>query len=206
MAVSKTKQKKRNPRLTDVEFRRLLFQKLARGTKAAHIKTNFYELIRTKFAIEKGRALKLHTQYYEEWAKIKEQATNEQTAANTKETLKSALKSKSERQQSIENQIKDIEKRLSKGTYTQKKIVNGKTRTITRDLTPTEISKYHQTINQLNAELSKMAGDYAPTRTRLGGDPDSPPLTAELPVDLTKLSKAALKEVHALLKEQERPE
>ena len=56
---NRTKETKKK-RLSDEEFRDILFSELNKGNEKAHLKTNFYELLCTKNSVAKGRALKLH--------------------------------------------------------------------------------------------------------------------------------------------------
>lgn len=75
-------------RLSDELFKELLFKELNSGNEKAHLKTNFFELIRTNYSIHKGRAMELHNIYYSEWSNLNNKATNEQTISQAKEAVK----------------------------------------------------------------------------------------------------------------------
>lgn len=55
-------------------------------------KSNSYELLRTKYKIEKQRCLKTFDSVLLEWQNLKDKATNEQIQDNAKESLKKRLK------------------------------------------------------------------------------------------------------------------
>lgn len=83
-----------------------------------------------------------------------------------KDALKSGLKSKLEKQLSLQNQIAEIEKILESG-ITPDTIIDVKTSSsfdIERKLTAIERSHLMKTLRELTAELNKMAGDYAATK------------------------------------------
>ena len=61
----------------------------------------------------------------------------------------------------LQNQVEDILKRLEKGTHTQETFKDGKVLKFERELTPSEITAYNRTIKELQAEISKIEGDYA---------------------------------------------
>lgn len=61
------KMSKKRKRLTDDQFKQILFINLNKGCKDSSFKTNFYELLRTKYQIGKQRALELHDRYYPEY-------------------------------------------------------------------------------------------------------------------------------------------
>ena len=74
-------------RLSDDLFKELLFKELNSGNEKAHLKTNFFELIRTNYSIHKGRAMDLHDSCYPEWVNLQNKATNEQTIEIAKESV-----------------------------------------------------------------------------------------------------------------------
>jgi len=86
-----------------------------------------------------------------------------------KDALKSGLKSKLEKQLSLQNQIAEIEKILESG-ITPDTIIDVKTSSsfdIERKLTAIERSHLMKTLRELTAELNKMAGDYAVTKSEV---------------------------------------
>ncbi len=117
-------------------------------------KGNGYEQIGTSYKIQKQRFYRMYPVALNEWQQLKEKATAEQVSESTKEGLQSGLKSKIDR-------ILEIQSFLLPD-YRYEEIVGADVRAGTviramRPLTPTEIRNFH-------AELSKMNGDYAPTK------------------------------------------
>ena len=77
---------------------------------------------------------------------------------------KSGLKSKLDKQLSIQFQIEAIEKELEQGYWDDIKIVRSKEKTVKKILNPTDKAYLRKTMRDLFAELNKMEGDYAPTK------------------------------------------
>lgn len=106
-----------------------------------------------------------------DWKKAKEQFQTYQKKANEakervsieleKEAVKQGLKTKLDRLMILQNQVEDILKRLEKGTHPQETFKDGKVLKFERELTPSEITAYNRTIKELQAEISKIEGDYA---------------------------------------------
>lgn len=90
-------------RLSDDLFKELLFKELNSGNEKAHLKTNFFQLLQTKYSLDKTRALKLHDIYYSEWATAQNKAINEQSVANTLESLQSLNISRNSLLQQLED-------------------------------------------------------------------------------------------------------
>lgn len=135
--------------ISDAQLKDELLKLFESGNTA---KTNLYELLRTKYKLEKQRCLKTFDIVYKEWSEIKAKAQDVQIQANAKEGLKSGLKSKIER-------MLDLQSILELGTY-EETIIDSKTLkevTYIRKLKPLEIKALH-------AELSLMGGDYAPAK------------------------------------------
>ena len=80
--------------------------------------------------------------------------------------LKSGLKSKTERQLSLQNQVDEIQKILDDGE-TPDTIIDIKSASsfdINRKITAIERSQLMKTLRELTAELNKMDGSYAPAK------------------------------------------
>lgn len=84
--------------------------------------------------------------------------------------FKEGLKTKSERLLIYQKQINDIEAELELGTTEDVKSSMGSLTFITRSLLPVEKSSMRKTLKDLQAEISKIEGDYAPTKTELSGE------------------------------------
>lgn len=157
-------------RITEEEFKSFLFKELMKGNQNAHLKTNFYKLLQTKFAIDKTRALKMHDKYYSEWSNLKHQTENEVLIEHTEKSIKNGLKTKNERLLIYQKQINAIESELENGTTKESKIIGGKLKEIVRDLMPIEKSSMRKTLKDLQAEISKIEGDYAPAKSEVTGE------------------------------------
>ncbi len=129
-------------------------------------KTNFYELLRTKYKCEKANTLKMYDKYELEYDLANNKGKDDVLTAKGVEAVESGLKLKLERQLELQNDIFELQELLKKGTCKDTFINKAeKPQEYERDLLPSEIANYKKTIIQLHAELSKMAGDYAPTKT-----------------------------------------
>lgn len=191
--------KRAAPKMADGEFKSQLFKIFEAGTTTPMAVRG---KLRENFSFGNDRFDNFYRSAYSEYTKIKENAEAEALSKNAAEAVKIALKAKIERQSKIEKQIVEIESKLESGKTKDIAFIKGKPTAYERELLPTEISNYHKTIILLNKELSLMAGEYAPTRSRIGGDPDSPPIQSDQPgaVDLSKLSTSALLELRQQLK------
>jgi predicted nucleic acid-binding Zn-ribbon protein len=85
------------------------------------------------------------------------------------ESVRNGLKSKNERMDNIQKQIDELNSILESGK-TKDAIIDEKTLSyldIERSLTAIEKATLMKTIKDLNAELNKMDGSYAPTQTKI---------------------------------------
>lgn len=96
-------------RLSDELFKDLLFKELNSGNEKAHLKTNFFEHLRTNYSLHKGRAIELHDTYYTEWVNLQNKVNHEQTI---KSAIKSAKKHNITRDKLVEelNEVKELAK------------------------------------------------------------------------------------------------
>ncbi len=103
---------------------------------------------------------------YDEYCEKLNSVKDKKSINKAIEALEKGLKSKIERQLDLQNEIIDLQTRLLDGTTKEKYVKNdGSEAEFERGLTPTEIANYKKVIVMLNAELSKMAGEYAPAKT-----------------------------------------
>lgn len=84
--------------------------------------------------------------------------------------FKEGLKTKAERLLIYQKQINDIQAELELGTTEDVKSSMGEPMFITRNLLPVEKSSMRKTLKDLQSEISKIEGDYAPTKTELSGE------------------------------------
>lgn len=149
--------------ISDAKFRDLLFKECSKSDSKGHLKTNFYDFIRTDFKIMKQRAFNLHDKYYIEWQNLNNKATDEQTIESAKDSLKSGIKSKDERVLNLQRQIDDMQADLDNGMVS---MIIGKRdpKVIEIDIPPTDKAYIRGMIRTCQAEISKIQGDYAPTK------------------------------------------
>jgi len=158
-------------RLTDTAFKAELLKELNNPDGVGHSKTNFYELLRTSYSIEKARALKLHTQFYSEWAALHEAGMNKGIEHGAAEAAQKGLKSKTERMLSIQRAIEEMEAQLNGEAQFYFMVGNQLQGSHKDDGTftlPVERQlEIRGKIKEYTAELNKMCGDYAPAKTEV---------------------------------------
>ena len=158
--MGKKKEIKRT-KLSDSQLKSEIFALFNTGNTG---KTDLYGLIRTKYTLARGRYFKMYDLCLAEWSKIKEQADSEATIQAAGEAAKNGLKSKIEKQVHIQRLIDSIQTDIDNGFYeTIAGSVNPQILQIA--LSPMEKAALGKTIKDLYAELNKMEGDYAPTKT-----------------------------------------
>ena len=97
--------------------------------------------------------------------------------------LKSGLKSKTERQLSLQKQVDEIQKILDDGE-TPDTIIDIKSASsfdITRKITAIERSQLMKTLKDLTAELNKMDGSYAPAESKIALTDQRDPSKVKMP-------------------------
>lgn len=167
--------------IKDDALRLLLVKHFEKGETAP---TNLYELLRTKYKLGKQRFLKLCNNTLKEWAKIKKQAQNEAIHSAEKEAIIEAVMSRSERQ--------EVLTRIARGEVPLKKavVVDGEIEYI--EVVPDWMDRKNAI-----AELNKMDGEYAPTRSELTGK-DGKPLIPNPEIDYSALSEEELETLQKL--------
>lgn len=81
-----------------------------------------------------------------------------------KEAVKKGLKTKIDRLLVLQRQVDKIQQELDLGCCDDIKIVKGEPKKINRPLLPLEKSAMRRTIKELQSEISKIEGDYAPNK------------------------------------------
>lgn len=127
--------------------------------------TSTYNDIRQRYTIAKARHIKIYYKTLEEWSNLKEIARNNQIQANTEISLKKGLKSKLERLFDLQEQIDKLNEELEKNIMYVSAFQDGELLTGTRPLSAIEKSTINKTIKEIRAEISKIEGDYAPTKS-----------------------------------------
>lgn len=133
-------------------------------------KTDLWVLLSTKYQLGRSRYFKIYDTTHLEWAKLKEQGTNEGTVAGAKKAVQSGIQSKIERVLILQDQIKACIEELESGKCNGKK------------LTVFEKVALRKTIKELQSEISKIENDYAATRTEITGKDGKPLPIAPTPI------------------------
>ena len=161
---------KKKHRISDEKFRDILFAECNKGTDDAHLKTNFYELLSTKYSVHKARALQLHDIYYPEWAKLNQKGINEGTVTNGEAQAKKGLKSRTDRIMQLQNEIEHMESQL-RGDVEFTFIVGNSIKTSHTSgvfILPVQVqNEIRREIRAHNSEISRLEGDYAATKSDL---------------------------------------
>lgn len=119
-------------------------------------KSELIGVLRSSFKLGNDRYFKNYDVVYLEWATLKDSANREQITTNAKEQLQAPLKSKLERLADLEKMLHPTYKvKETRFDYKTCKAIN-----YHRTLQPDEIKNIH-------SEISKMNGDYTPSKTAL---------------------------------------
>lgn len=153
-----------NNRLSDQEFKQILFQKLNEGEQSAHRKTSFFKLLQSDYKIDKSRSLRLHESYYSEWARLQEEAIERTTIAQTVQQTTNLLQTKAGKIDWYINQIHEIERQL-RGDVSTTFIIHSKVYpshdSAKRFTMPIQIQDLlRRTIKDYISELSRLQGEY----------------------------------------------
>jgi hypothetical protein len=127
--------------------------------------TSTYNDIRQRFTIAKARHIKIYYKTLEEWSKFKDIAIVNQIQANTEIGLKSGIKSKIDRLLELQEQIKKLNDELEANIMIVSTFAEGELLTGTRPMNAIEKTTINKTIKEIRAEISKIEGDYAPTKS-----------------------------------------
>lgn len=118
------------------------------------------------FTTDWNKAIVIHKEYQKKLNEAKDTVSIESSL----ELIKNGLKSKSERllilQTQINNSIEELESNIATDVY----ISNGEQFTTKRPLKIQEKAMLRKIIKELQSEISKIEGDYAPTKTEHSGE------------------------------------
>lgn len=99
----------------------------------------------------------------------RQRALDEQLVSEGLDAQKQGLKSKTERVLNLQKQIDDIQADLETGKTFDYYVIKGEIKRIAKDLTPLEKATLRRTIKDIQSEISKIEGDYAPTKAEHTG-------------------------------------
>jgi hypothetical protein len=122
------------------------------------------EVLRSKYKLQEQRYYKSYAAALQGWQKLKEKAQIEQIHTNTAEALKSGLKSKTERISDIQSQIQELKQKLSDNKDFKYMVINGRVQKVVCEVDLSTRAYIHKTIKDLESEINKMEGNYAPTK------------------------------------------
>lgn len=146
------------------------------GTIRNHLKlskTTFYRL-KSKASQELKRRLD-----------IKQNVIEEIIVQETGNAQKEILKTKADRLLNLQKQIDDTQKDLDAGTTTRYITVDGSVKALEAKLSATEKAILRRTITQIQAEISKIEGDYAVPK---GDIPAAPSIANAVAINITVLN------------------
>ena len=110
------------------------------------------------------RLLKLAKPIAKRLSDLKDKVVNDTITEETKEAVKSGLKSKFERVMILQNQCEKIEQELEANVSTDYVLVSDKLQKVVKEISVTDRAYLRKTLKDLQAEISKIEGDYAPTK------------------------------------------
>lgn len=102
---------------------------------------------------------------FEEHRQNLNQMKSEEIIKTEIETIKQGLKTKTERLLILQFQIDDIIEKLANGKFDDFKFMKGEKQNFERSLFPNEIVQYKRVLKELQSEISKIEGDYAPIKS-----------------------------------------
>lgn len=157
------------PTLSDASYRELLFKHLNEGDQRAHAKTVFWEYLNESFAIQKGRAIRLHDLYYAQWCETRKKYQDRELEKQSAAAAKKGLNTRLDRLMFYQKQVSKMEKQLDgKAKFTF--VVNGRIMK-SHDgagnfVAPVQVlNEIRRQIRDYQAEISRAEGDYAPVKT-----------------------------------------
>lgn len=161
METNQTRTSEPKKKLTDNELIIEMNRLWASGERG---KTNFYGLLRTSFKLEKQRCIRMYDTIEQEASKLKLNAQADTMYANEVEVAKEGLKSKSERLLLLQNQVDELKLEIANNKMHFHSFADGQIVTGTRSMNSLERAKISEVIKSIQAEISKIEGDYAPMK------------------------------------------
>lgn len=131
-------------------------------------------LSRTVFYRLKPKALVLQ----QERAEIRQKEVERVNVSAAREAAKNGLKSKTERVMLLQKQIDGIEEDLQAGILVDYVVIGGKVQKVNKEMNAETKAYLRKTIKDIQAEISKIEGDYAPEK-RLNYNADLSQLSDE---------------------------
>lgn len=163
--MKKTTQKQR---ISDQLFRKLLFDYCNRGEPQAHLKTNFFALLKTRYSINKTRSLKLHDEYYPLWAELSAKQTDAIIKKQTARDVGLCLASKEAMINFYQAQVETFQKQLIgevKFNYNIGNRIFQSHNSKNEFTVPVQITnEIRKLMREYLIDISRMQGFYAPLK------------------------------------------
>ena len=140
-----------------------LAKELANGKERGELLVKFGK----KWSISKSafdRHLKKAKVIAKELSEKANKAASDTLVSETVEAVRQGLKSKFERVMILQNQCEKIEQELEANVSTDYVLVSGKLQKVVKEISVTDRAYLRKTLKDLQAEISKIEGDYAPTK------------------------------------------
>ncbi|MCB9032199.1 MAG: hypothetical protein H6553_00020 [Chitinophagales bacterium] len=163
--------KQKGNRISDEQFKTLLIKELQKSDSKANLKTPFYELLSSKYAIHKKRAFDLHDKYYSEYITAKNRELERVSINAEKEVKKELILSKIDRLKIAED--------IAIGNAKKIKTDDG-----VKIIMPT----YGERLKALEY-ISKIEGDYVPAQLELTGKGGSDLIPNRFAIKIVKEKK-----------------
>ena len=157
----------KKPKLTEQIFEQEVINALSSESSEIHRKSNFYELLQTKYTCTKAYTLKWWDIYYNKHITATNEALTDAVVTEKVKAFEMGLKSKTQRLIELQKQYNEIDVILENGITDAHTFANGELITGIRPLNALEIAKLHLTIKEIRAEISKIEGDYATSKIDL---------------------------------------
>lgn len=126
----------------------------------------FTNLSLRTFAKDWKAATEEHKTYLAKVHKVKEKIS----ICEDVKAFKEGLRGKTERLFTLQNLVDDCLKDLTEGKTDDEYFKNGKPVPYRRKMTNTEYNQTRRTLKDLQAEISKIEGDYAPAKSEVTGE------------------------------------
>lgn len=153
---------------TNELWKTLVYEYLSSGKRG---KTNFYELLRTKYKCQKGVCLEMYDKYESEYDISQTKGLNDVVTNEAEEAAKNGLKGKYQRALEKQKDAEALRESVRLGVTSDFYISEGCYYPIERNLTETEKANILKKVAEIESEISKVLSDYAPTKQEVKLNP-----------------------------------
>lgn len=100
-------------------------------------------------------------------AEIRQKEIERVNIAAARQAAKNGLKTKNDRVLNLQRQVDDIQADLDAGVLVDYVIIQGKVQKVNKEMNAETKAYLRKTMKDIQAEISKIEGDYAPTKTAM---------------------------------------